>query len=306
MPLGGTVDDSTNTQQSASEATPAAPVLYETRGAIAIITLNRPRYGNAQHDHMTYALDQAFIRAVDDDDVGAIILRGEGKHFSAGHDLGTPERDAWKMQEPRRTPWYDPIAKPGAERQYVREQEVYLGLCRRWRDLPKPTIAAVQGGCIAGGLMLAWVCDIIIASDDAFFSDPVVSMGIPGVEYFAHGFEMPPRIAREFLMVGERMPAQRAYEVGMVNCVVPPDQLLDAAIEMATRIAERPRFALALTKQAMNLVDDLGGKRNAMEGHFALHHLAHAHNMSVYGKSVSVSDPKEMKKTTLKKPSSQV
>jgi enoyl-CoA hydratase len=299
-----TLDDAANTAQAASQpAVAEEPVLYEKRGAVACVTLNRPQYGNAQHDHMTYALDAAFMRANEDDGVGAIVLRGEGKHFSAGHDLGTPERYLWTMDVDRKTSWYGAADRPGAERQYVREQEVYLGLCRRWRDLPKPTIAAVQGGCIAGGLMLAWVCDIIIASDDAFFSDPVVSMGIPGVEYFAHGFEMPSRIAREFLMAGERMPAQRAYEVGMVNRVVPRGELFDAALAMAERIAERPRFALALTKQAMNFVDDLAGKRNAMEGVFAMHHLAHAHNMAVYGKSVAVSDPKAMKQTTLKKSS---
>ena len=247
---------------------------------------------------MTYLLDQSFMRAANDDAIGAIVLRGEGKHFSAGHDLGTPERDTWTRNVDQKMSWYESAGKPGAEAQYAREQEVYLGLCRRWRDIPKPTIAAVQGACIAGGLMLAWICDIIIASDDAFFNDPVVSMGIPGVEYFAHGFEMPPRIAREFLMVGERMPALRAYEVGMVNKVVSRETLFEEAIAMAERIAQKPRFALALTKQAMNFVDDLGGKRNAMEGVFAMHHLAHAHNMGLYGQPVAVSDPKALKKTS--------
>ena len=100
--------------------------------------------------------------------------------------------------------------KPGGEFLYAREQEVYLGMCRRWREMPKPTIAMVQGACIAGGLMLAWVCDLIVASEDAFFPDPVVRMGIPGVEYFAHVHELNPRIAKEFLFLGERMTAARA------------------------------------------------------------------------------------------------
>ncbi|MBZ4359035.1 enoyl-CoA hydratase, partial [Mycobacterium tuberculosis] len=91
---------------------------------------------------------------------------------------------------------------------------VYLGMCRRWRDLPKPTIAMVQGACIAGGRMLAWVCDLIVASEDAFFADPVVRMGFPGVEYFAHAYELNPRIAKEFLCRGERVPAERAYQMG--------------------------------------------------------------------------------------------
>jgi enoyl-CoA hydratase len=115
-----------------------------------------------------------------------IVLRGEGKHFSAGHDIGTPGRDINKPFE-RVHLWWDHTNKPGGEYLYAREQEVYLNMCRRWRELPKPTIAMVQGACVAGGLMLAWVCDLIVASDDAFFQDPVVRMGIPGVEYFADG-----------------------------------------------------------------------------------------------------------------------
>jgi enoyl-CoA hydratase len=281
-----------------ADAAADEPVLYETRGAVAVISLNRPRFGNAQNDHMTYALDQAFMRAADDDAVGAIVLRGEGKHFNSGHDLGTPGGNDWVRDVERRGAWYDPAGKPGAEKGYAREQEVYLGMCRRWRDLPKPTIAAVQGACIAGGLMLAWVCDIIVASEDAYFADPVVAMGVPGVEYFAHAFEMPSRIAREFLMLGEKMPAARAYQVGMVNRVVPREQLMDEVMAMADKLAQRPRFALALTKQAFNFVDDLKGKRNAMDGVFAMHHLAHTHNQVVYGSPVAIGSPKDIAKTT--------
>ena len=85
----------------------------------------------------------------------------------------------------------------------MREADAYLGLCRKWRDLPKPTIAMVHGGCIAGGLMLAWVCDLIIASEDAFFADPVVRMGIPGVEFFAHPWEVGVRKAKELLFTAD-------------------------------------------------------------------------------------------------------
>ena len=81
-------------------------------------------------------------------------------------------------------------------------------MCRRWREIPKPSIAMVQGACIAGGLMLAWVCDLIIASDDAFFADPVVRMGIPGVEYFAHPWVLGPRFAKESAV--HRRPVHRA------------------------------------------------------------------------------------------------
>ena len=149
-------------------------------GAITRITMNRPEYRNAQNSAMTYALDDAFYAAAADDEVKVIVLAGEGKHFSAGHDIGTPDRDIGRSFPRRAGLWWDHVGKGGAESRYAREEEVYLGMCRRWRELPKPVIAQVQGACIAGGLMLAWICDLIVASDDAFFADPVVRMGIPG------------------------------------------------------------------------------------------------------------------------------
>ena len=142
--------------------------------------------------------------------------------------------------------------------------------------------------------MLAWVCDFIVASDDAFFQDPVVRMGIPGVEYFAHAFEMHPRIAKEFLMLGDRMPASRAYELGMVNRVVARDELHNEALKMAQRIATQPRMGLALTKQAINHIEDLQGKRTGMEAAFAWHHFAHVHNEQVSGDKLAGFDGKKM------------
>jgi enoyl-CoA hydratase len=261
------------------------PVLYAVEGQVAWVRMNRPAFNNAQNSQMTYALDAAFRRAVDDDAVKAIVLAGNGKHFSAGHDIGTPGRDLHKSFE-RMHLWPDHVNKPGAELLYTREQEVYLGMCRRWREIPKPTVAMVQGACIAGGLMLAWVCDLIVASEDAFFQDPVVRMGIPGVEYFAHGFELPPRVAKEFLLLGERMPADRAYTFGMVNRVVPRDGLEAETRRVAERLAQMPRLGLSLTKQAINHVEDLRGKRTAMDAVFHMHHFAHAQNDLVSGDSL--------------------
>lgn len=269
------------------------PVAYAVVGPVAWITMDRTAFHNAQNSQMTYALDDAFRRAVDDDAVKVIVLRGVGKHFSAGHDIGTPGRDLHKSFE-RKHLVYDHVNKPGAELLYAREHEVYLGMCRRWREIPKPTIAMVQGACIAGGLMLAWVCDLIIASDDAWFQDPVVRMGIPGVEYFAHAFEMHPRIAKEFLFLGDRMPAARAYELGMVNRVVARDQLEDQTRAIAEKIALMPRLGLSLTKQAVNHVEDLNGKRTAMDAVFHMHHFAHAQNDLVSGHSLGGLDGKAM------------
>jgi len=275
-----------------SEETPA--VRYEVHGAVAVVTLTRERYRNAQNMVMTYALDAAFQKAVDDDAVKVIVLAGEGKHFSAGHDIGTPGRDIDKPFPRVATSWYDHVGREGAEGMFVREQEAYLGMCRRWRELPKPTVAMVQGACVAGALMLAWACDLIVASDDAFFADPVVRMGIPGVEYFAHPHAMPPRIAKEFLFLGERMSAQRAHAIGMINRVVPRAALEDEVMNVARRIAEMPRFGLALTKKAINQAEDRMGLRDTMDATFALHHLAHAHNALTREDHIGGQDPKSM------------
>jgi enoyl-CoA hydratase len=253
-------------------------VTYEQRGGVAIITMNRPGVRNAQNADMTFQLDNAFLRAVNDDSVGAIILAGAGDHFSAGHDIGTPLRDIHRNFERRATTYWPHEDKAGAEAIFVREAELYVGMCRRWRELPKPTIAMVQGACIAGGLMLAWVCDLIVASDDAFFADPVLKMGIPGVEYFAHPFVMNPRIAKEFLYLGERMSAGRAYEAGMVNRVVPRADLLERTLEIANKLAAQPRFGIALAKRAINQAEDRMGLRDSIDAVYGLHHVAHAHN----------------------------
>ena len=275
-------------------STSTTPVRYERLGPVAVVTMDRPDYRNAQNSAMTYALDEAFYRAADDSEVKVVVLAGAGKHFSAGHDIGTPERDAHLPFERRAGLWWDHSDKRGAESRFARESEVYLGMCRRWRELPKPMVASVQGACVAGGLMLAWVCDLIVASEDAFFADPVVRMGIPGVEYFAHPWVMPPRVAKEFLYTGDRMSARRAYEVGMVNRVVPREELTDRTMELAGRIAEMPRMGLALTKRAVNQAEDLQGMHTGMDSVFGLHHLAHAHNAETAPDSLGGMDIRAM------------
>ena len=268
---------------------------YGRRGRVAVVTMNRPRYRNAQNSAMTYALDAAFARAVDDDEVSVIVLAGAGEHFSAGHDIGTPGRDVQQTFPRKAVLWWDHVGAPGADGRYAREAEVYLGMCRRWREIPKPTIAMVQGACIAGGLMLAWSCDMIIAADDAFFADPVLRMGIPGVEYFAHPWMLGPRLAKEVLFTGERFGARRAYEVGMVNAVVARPDLAERTFAVADRIATMPRFGLSLAKRAVNQCEDLMGLRSGMEAVFGLHHLAHAHNAETAGDSLAGMDARAMR-----------
>jgi enoyl-CoA hydratase len=273
----------------------ADEVLYEVRDRIAVITLNRPEYANAQNSAMTYALDAAFGRAVNDDRVAVLVLAGAGKHFCGGHDIGTPGRDADQSFERQAVLWWDHVGKAGADARYAREMEVYLGMCRRWREMPKPVIAMVHGACIAGGLMLAWVCDLIVAADDAFFADPVVRMGVPGVEYFAHPWMLGPRLAKEVLFTGGRFGAERAYQAGMVSRVVPRASLEAVVLELAGQIAEMPPFGLALAKRAVNQCEDLMGMRPGMDAVFGLHHLAHAHNAEVSGDYLAGLDARGMK-----------
>ncbi|SMC95855.1 enoyl-CoA hydratase [Lentzea albidocapillata] len=270
-------------------------VTYEVRDAIAIVTMNRPQYRNAQNSAMTYALDDAFYRAAADDTVKVIVLAGAGDHFSAGHDIGSPGRDVDTTFDRRAGLWWDHVDKQGVESRYARESEVYLGMCRRWRELPKPTIAMVQGACVAGGLMLAWCCDLIVAADDAFFADPVVRMGIPGVEYFAHPWVMGARFAKEFLFTGERFDADRALALGMVNRVVPRADLVTSTNDLAETIARMPRLGLALTKKAVNQSEDLMGLRAGMDSVFGLHHAAHAHNAEVGADSLAGQTARSMR-----------
>jgi enoyl-CoA hydratase len=287
----GSPADSTAASGAGSEDV----VRYEVRDRTAVITLNRPRYRNAQNSAMTYALDAAFTAAVNDDAVAVIVLAGAGDHFSAGHDIGTPGRDIEQSFDRRAVMWWDHVGRPGADNRYAREMEVYLGMCRRWREIPKPTIAMVQGACIAGGLMLAWICDLIVASEDAFFADPVVRMGIPGVEYFAHPWVVGPRFAKEMLFTGDRFTAARAYELGMVSRVVPRAELAAATFALADGIAAMPPFGLALAKRAVNQCEDQMGMRNGMDSTFGLHHVAHAHNAETGADSLAGMNARSMK-----------
>lgn len=267
---------------------------------VAQITLDRPNRRNAQDLQMTYDLNRAFDRAAADDGIKVIILAGADPHFCAGHDLSGDGGKTWE-DFPQVTTWgsFDP---PGAEGRFARESEIYLGMTERWRNLPKPTIAAVQGKCIAGGLMLAWACDIIIASDDAEFRDPVVEMGVCGVEFFAHPWEVGVRKAKEMLFTADWLGAEEARQLGMVNQVVPRDELLPTALSMAERIAKKPLFALKMTKEAVNQTQDAMGRPGAMASVFALHQLCHSHNFQVHGMSVDPGGlPEAMREKIAKK-----
>ncbi|MBS0283688.1 MAG: enoyl-CoA hydratase [Proteobacteria bacterium] len=258
-------------------------VLYEQPAdAIARVVLNRPMRRNAQDTDLLYALNDALDRAATDDAIKVVILAARGDHFSAGHDVKEADYPAAMARHPTVLP-LGGFDAAGARAQYAREQEIYTGFCERWRNLPKPTIAAVQGACIAGGLMLAWPCDLIVASADAVFMDNTVGMGVGGAEYFVHPWELGVRKAKELLFTGDTWTAEEAHRLGMVNHVVERDRLEDFTLELAGRIARKPAFALQLVKEAINAAEDGQGRLQAIKLAFGLHHLAHSHNRLVHG-----------------------
>lgn len=264
-------------------------VRYETPAPrVARIVLDRPEKRNAQGVAMTYQLDEAIRRACLDDEISVIILAAEGDHFCAGHDLSMSGDDKVRP-ETNRSLWgqYD---GPGWEGLYSREKEIYLEITERWRNAPKPVIAEVQGSVIAGGLMLMWMCDIIIASEDARFRDNTGSqMGVPGVEFFNHPFELGIRKAKEFLFTGGWLSAADAHACGMVNHVVPREELSRTALELAQSIAETSLFALKLMKESVNAAQDAMGRRQAMQTSFANHQIGHLQNMLLYGFPIDIS-----------------
>jgi enoyl-CoA hydratase len=249
-------------------------VLYDVAERIATITLNRPEAANAQNPELLRQLDAAWSRAAEDPEVRVVVLRGNGKHFSSGHDLKGADATAprkWTVQDI-----------------YEIEAHQYLGYSLKWRNCPKPSIAAVQGVCIAGGLLLAWPCDLIVAADNAKFSDPVAAMGIGGVEYHGHTWELGPRLAKEILFTGRAISADEARAVGMVNRVVPLDDLESATRELALEIAKKHPWALRMAKRAVNQTLDVQGFTTALQAVFDIHQLGHGHAITETGYPVMV------------------
>jgi enoyl-CoA hydratase len=252
---------------------------------VARIVLARADKHNAINPQMIFEVNAAFDRALRDDAVKVIILAADGRNFSAGHDIvGTVEEYQADMQErsPGVSTWSG-FQEEATHGWYASEKEGYLESARRWRNISKPTICAVQGKCIAGALIFAWVCDIIVASKDALFSDPVVTFGVSGVEWLGHPWELGARKAKEFLFTSDAWNADEAHRLGMVNHVVERDELADFCLAMAQKIAAKPSFALKLAKEAVNKTLDIQGQMNAIDQAFSLHHLCHSQNFRVYG-----------------------
>ncbi|MHB8452744.1 MAG: enoyl-CoA hydratase [Mycobacteriales bacterium] len=242
-------------------------LLSERRGAVAWLTMNRPEVRNAQDSALIDALDAELDLLVDDDAVRVVVLAGAGEHWSAGHDLkalvGQAEPDEWRKM--RETP----------EGKYRHEQVMYLERCLRLYHFRKPTIACVQGACVAAGLMLAAMCDLIVAADDALFSNPVLKMTGAGVELLVEPWELGFRKAKEFLFTGEPIDAQEAWRLGLVNRVVPRAQLQEATQELAEKIARVPPITAEMVKASLNQAAAFMGKEHSFRHHFMVHHFTH-------------------------------
>ena len=244
---------------------------FGVEGAVGVITLNRPEKGNAQTPRFVIDLHEAWLAAAADEAVRVIVVRANGRHFSTGHDLRMTAEDL--------PPWKDGISS-----WYGFETEAYVEYSFAWRDVPKPSIAAVQGACVAAGLMLCWPCDLIVAADDAYFGDPVARLGIgAGVEYHGHTWELGARKAKEILFTGGFIGAQEAWRLGMVNRVVPRADLDSATMALAEEIAAMDPFALRMAKRAVNLTQDLQGFRASVQAVFDQHWVGHGHVFAIRG-----------------------
>ncbi|QIL82604.1 enoyl-CoA hydratase [Diaphorobacter sp. HDW4A] len=233
----------------------------ENHGAVRRILLAREAQRNAQSQQMLDELMAAFDEARVDNSVNVVIVGGKGAHFSAGHDL--------KQAQAER-------ANFTVEERWAYEELRYFDYSLKIWDFPKPTIAQVQGACVAGGFMIANMCDLVIASDSAYFSDPVGhTLGAAATEVLIHPWVMGARKAKEMLFTGSKITAQEAKEIGMVNRVVSDAELADAALAMAQQIAKAPPFGLKLIKRSINRSLDAQGLRTALEAHFDTHQLSH-------------------------------
>ena len=271
-------------------------ITYETLddGRIARITLNRPELRNAQNRGMLVELDAAFRAAEADDQIRVVILAGAGPSFSAGHDIGSPDAVADLTKGPGAHPTtaINGGGRLAIEGWMLQEWHYYFQNTRYWRDLRKITIAQVQGNVLAAGLMLAWACDLIVASDDAVFADVVTSrLGMVGVEYFAHPWEFGARKAKELLLTGDSIDADEAHRLGMVSKIFPRDELADKTLEFARRIASRPTIAALLVKDSINQTLDQAGFSSALRSNFYVHQLNHAHWREINGDGFPSAKP---------------
>ena len=219
-------------------------IRYGVSDKIARITANRPKYRNAQSTVMMTEMDDAFEKANFDPDVRVITMFGEGDHFSAGHDLGTPEETEYRKTE------Y--LIEEGVRGRYNHTREQFVDKTLRWRNVQKPTIAAVQGYCIFGGWIIASAMDIIFAAEDAMFLPT-------NFQYFSVPWDIHPRKVKEIIFEGRFIDAEEALKLGLVNRIVTRKQLDAEVMEYAAKVAKNDPFQLRMMKMAVNGMQDAQG-----------------------------------------------
>jgi len=247
-------------------------------GEIARIMLDRPDARNAQNRGMLVELNDAFLRAESDDNVRVVILGGNGKMFSSGHDMGSKvmREEYYENKHPTRR--INGATREGSERLMLQEWHYFFQNTLRWRNLRKITIAQVHGDVYSAGLMLMWACDLIVAAEDTAFADVVgTRLGMQAVEYFAHPWEFGPRKTKELLLTGDAMTVDEAHRLGMVSKVFPSDELSDRTLDFARRIARMPTMTALLIKECVNQTQDNQGFTNALNACFTMHQLNHSH-----------------------------
>ncbi len=232
-------------------------ILTEKRDLVATITLNRPEKLNALSREMVAELLDAFEALRDDEEVRAVVLTGSGRAFSSGADLGGQRGEHGRTLEE----WQARMAE-NMTRQFM------------VRDFPKPVIAAVEGYCLGRGCELALWCDVVVASETAWFGEPEIrhgSMVASMIPYLTN-----PQQAKLLILTGDTISAREAHEIGLVARVVPPASLLDDAARIARRMAMVPPFAVRYNKQLINAMYDSMGFRQAMDYGHKIETLCHS------------------------------
>ena len=223
------------------EIPPPSPddVLFESRDGIGWITLNRPVVLNAINWSIRRRLMHALMQARDDESVKAVILTGAGRSFCAGGDMQS-------------TPPPDDDPSPGA-----------MEICMTIWSLPQPVIAAVRGHAVGQGCELAGICDLTIASEDAKFGEIQIRHGF-GPPILISPFLLGLKQAKELMLLGDIVDAHEAQRLGLVNRVVPDDQLLPEAERLAKKVAALPQKAVRLNKLLINRTHELAGFHQAL------------------------------------------
>ncbi len=244
-------------------------VKYETIGNVARVSLDRPETHNTMSAQLIKDLDEAVRHADADPDIRVIIIRGEGRSFSSGHDLSASPSDP--LQKELRDHHSESVeARLDAEEEYYYEPNLTI------RNLRKPTIAALKGHVVLGALMTALMCDLVVAEESTNIWNPSLRHTGTGGEVMVLPWEIGVRKTKEILWTGDPIDVVEAQRLGMINRVVKDGTLNAECLRLADRIALMPPRAVALTKRSLNKTQEFQGMLLAFEHHFLVHQLGHA------------------------------